>query len=202
MSSAEATEAGVEIHSGHAGEYRTESGRRLHGVANWSSTQPNPLTGTETLTEQVVERENMLRARKRVCANKGAPGIDNRNTDTLFEISPEHWQLIRGKLLDGTYVPSPVKRIEIPKPQGGMRPLGIPTVMDRMIQQAICQVLSPIFERTFSDNSYAFRPNRSAGQAIKAAKAFQHEGRGFVVDMDLKSFFDEVNHDILMGLLR
>jgi len=202
MISATAAEAGVETHSGHAGEYRTESGRVLCGAANWSSTQTNPLTGTEQLMEQVVDRENMLRARKRVCANKGAPGIDGRKTDTLFEISPEHWHLIRNKLLDGSYEPAPVKRIDIPKPQGGVRPLGIPVVMDRMIQQAICQILSPIFEKEFSEHSYAFRPGRSAKQAVEAAKCFQHQGFKTVVDMDLKSFFDEVNHDILMGLLR
>jgi len=152
--------------------------------------------------ELVVEADNMQRARQRVCANKGAPGIDGRTTASLKQLSPEHRHLIQRKLLDGTYEPDAVRRIEIPKPPGGTRPLGIPTVMDRLIQQAICQILSPLFEPEFSDHSYGFRPGRSAQQAVKAAQRYQQAGRRIVVDMDLKSFFDEVNHDILMGLLR
>jgi RNA-directed DNA polymerase len=152
--------------------------------------------------ELVVARDNMIRARQRVCANKGAPGIDGRTTEDLKTLSREHWSLIRSKLLSGTYRPDPVKRVEIPKPNGGTRLLGIPTVMDRLIQQAICQILTPVFDPLFSDHSYGFRPGRSARQAVLSAQRFQRDGRLFVVDMDLKAFFDEVNHDILMGLIR
>lgn len=152
--------------------------------------------------KRVVAHDNMQRARRRVCANKGAPGIDGRTTNDLKQLTREHWSLIRSKLLSGTYEPAPVKRVEIPKPNGGVRLLGIPTVMDRLIQQAICQILTPIFDPMFSDHSYGFRPGRSAQQAIRSAQRFQQEGRRFVVDMDLKAFFDEVNHDILMGLVR
>lgn len=202
MNSDAAAEAGVEIHTGHPRVSRTASGSVGRGAANWSSSQLHPLPGTDQLMELVVEAENLRRARQRVCANQGAPGIDGRTTDSLKQLSPEHWRLIRTKLLNGTYEPDPVRRIEIPKPQGGMRPLGIPTVMDRLIQQAICQILSPLFEPEFSDHSYGFRPGRSAQQAVKAAQRYQQAGRRIVVDMDLKSFFDEVNHDLLMGLLR
>ena len=153
MKSAGAAEAGGETHAGLPREYRTESGRVGTGAANCSSSQGNPLPATDSLMELVVARDNMIRARQRVCTHKGAPGIDGRTTDDLKTLSREHWSLIRSKLLSGTYRPDPVKRVEIPKPNGGTRLLGIPTVMDRLIQQAICQILTPVFDPSFSDHS-------------------------------------------------
>ena len=202
MKTERAAEATGETLMGRGKGYRTESERVCQGAAGCASIDRTLLPGTSTLMEQVVARENMTAACKQVCANRGAPGIDGRTTGDLKTLSREHWSLIRGKLLDGSYRPDPVKRVEIPKPGGGVRLLGIPTVMDRLIQQAICQILSPIFDPTFSEHSYGFRPGRSGKQAVLAAKSYQQEGRRFVVDMDLKAFFDEVNHDILMGLLR
>lgn len=150
--------------------------------------------------EAVVERENMVRALERVEANQGAPGVDEMPVESLRGHLKEHWPKIKGELLSGRYQPQPVRRVEIPKPGGkGMRPLGIPTVTDRLIQQAIHQVLSPIFEEGFSEHSYGFRPGRSAWQAVQAARQHAAEGRRWVVDMDLEKFFDRVNHDILMS---
>jgi RNA-directed DNA polymerase len=148
--------------------------------------------------EAVVGRENMRRALKRVQANKGAPGIDKMPVSELGGYLKEHWPRIREDLLMGHYRPAPVRRVKIPKPGGGMRELGIPTVVDRLIQQALSQVLGPIFEPGFSESSYGFRPGRSAQQAVLKARAYVAEGRRFVVDLDLEKFFDRVNHDILM----
>ncbi len=202
MSLAVDTEALAEMQAGLIREYRTESERVLSGVSNHSSFQANLLPVTTNLLEQVVARDNMFAAYERVCANKGAPGIDNRSVYDLKVYLQKHWVRIKAELLSGTYKPLPVLRVEIPKPDGGVRPLGIPTVVDRLIQQAVHQVLSPIFELEFSNHSYGFRPGRSAHQAVKAVQTYQQDGYKYVVDMDLKSFFDEVNHDILMGLLR
>ena len=150
--------------------------------------------------EAVVERENMVRALRRVEANKGAPGVDDRPVETLRGHLKEHWPRIKEELLSGRYQPQPVRRVEIPKPGGqGMRQLGIPTALDRLIQQATHQVMSPIFEEGFSEHSYGFRPGRSAWQAVQAARRHVAEGRRWVVDMDLEKFFDRVNHDILMS---
>lgn len=150
--------------------------------------------------EAVVERENMCRALERVEANQGAPGVDGMPVESLRGHLKEHWPTIKGELLSGRYQPQPVRRVEIPKPGGkGMRPLGIPTVTDRLIQQAVHQVLSPIFDGGFSEHSYGFRPGRSAWQAVQAARHHAAEGRRWVVDMDLEKFFDRVNHDILMS---
>jgi RNA-directed DNA polymerase len=153
------------------------------------------------LMDQVVNRENLIRALKRVRANKGSPGIDGMTVDDLTGYLREHWQTIRERLLRGDYSPQPVKEVMIPKPGGGTRRLGIPTVMDRFIQQAILQVLDPIFDPTFSIHSYGFRPHRRAHQAVTQAKRYVAEGYEWVVDMDLEKFFDRVNHDILMGRL-
>jgi RNA-directed DNA polymerase len=196
------TEVPVEMRGGHKGEYRTVSGKVSYGVSNQSSSEDKLLSKTKNLIDQVVEQSNMIAAYERVCANKGTPGIDNRSVHDLADYVNKYWPTIRKALLGGSYHPSPVLRVEIPKPQGGVRPLGIPTVMDRLIQQAVHQVLSPIFEQEFSESSYGFRPGRSAHQAVKMVQSYQREGFRFVVDMDLKSFFDEVNHDILMSLLR
>ncbi len=149
--------------------------------------------------EEAVRAENCAVALKAVKRNKGAAGIDRMPVSELENHLQAHWEKIRAKLLAGTYVPSPVRRVEIPKPSGGMRMLGIPTVMDRFIQQLLLQVLTPIFDPQFSQHSYGFRPGRSAQDAVQAARKYVQEGRGFVVDIDITKFFDAVNHDILMG---
>ncbi len=152
----------------------------------------------ETLMEQVVSRENATKAWLAVKRNGGAPGIDGMTTKQLGEHLRRHWESICAKLLAGTYVPSPVKRVEIPKPDGGKRMLGIPTVVDRWIQQMLLLVLQPVFEPLFHPSSYGFRPARSAHDAVRAAQALVQEGKDWVVDMDITKFFDRVNHDILM----
>jgi RNA-directed DNA polymerase len=142
----------------------------------------------------------MLRAYDRVRRNKGAPGVDGMTVEALKPYLKAHWPEIKQQLLDGHYCPQPVRKVEIPKPGGGVRMLGIPCVLDRLIQQALHQVLSPVFEPTFSAHSYGFRPGRSAAQAVQQARTYMEEGRRWVVDVDLEQFFDRVNHDILMSL--
>jgi group II intron reverse transcriptase/maturase len=153
------------------------------------------------LMEAVCERSNLIRAYERVVRNKGAAGVDDIGVSEFKAHLQQHWPSIKGHLMAGTYVPNAVRRVDIPKPQGGTRMLGIPTLTDRLIQQALHQILSPIFEPLFSDSSYGFRPGKSAHQAVKAAQRFISEGKRFVVDLDLSQFFDRVNHDILMGLV-
>lgn len=150
------------------------------------------------LLEKILARDNMLLAMKRVISNKGSHGVDGMKYDELRDFVIAHWHTIKLKLLKGTYNPSPVRRVEIPKPNGGIRLLGIPTVLDRMIQQAIAQVLTKIYEPTFSNNSYGFRPGKSQYQAIKQSLEYINQGNKWVVDMDLEKFFDKVNHDILI----
>lgn len=152
----------------------------------------------EELMEQVVSRDNATAAWLAVKRNGGAPGIDRMTTTQLRDHVRKHWETIRAKLLAGTYVPSPVRRVEIPKPNGGVRLLGIPTVVDRWIQQMLLQALQPIFDPTFSPHSYGFRPGRRAHDAVRAAQTYVQEGKDWVVDMDITKFFDHVNHDILM----
>jgi group II intron reverse transcriptase/maturase len=152
----------------------------------------------EELMETVVSRENATRAWKAVVSNRGAPGIDGMTTSELRDHVRQHWETIRSKLLGGTYVPSPVRRVEIPKDAGGTRLLGIPTVLDRWIQQMLLQALQPIFEPLFHAWSYGFRPGRSAHDALAAAQGYVRAGKDWVVDMDITKFFDRVNHDILM----
>ncbi|RZA26775.1 MAG: group II intron reverse transcriptase/maturase [Proteobacteria bacterium] len=147
----------------------------------------------------VIERENMQKATRKVISNGGAAGIDRMSTDQIQSYLVKEWPRIKRELVEERYKPQPALRVEIPKPNGGIRKLGIPTVLDRVIQQAILQVLSPIFEPTFSDSSYGFRPERSAHQAICKAQDFVREGYRYVVDVDLEQFFDRVNHDILMA---
>ena len=159
------------------------------------------LFDTSRLIEDVIERENMLQAMYKVIRNKGSHGIDGMKTDELREHIKRTWSTIKSKLLEGKYNPSPVRRVEIPKPDGGIRLLGIPTVQDRMIQQAIAQVLNRIYEPTFSESSFGFRTNRGAKNAIKQSEIYINQGYKWVVDMDLEKFFDKVNHDILMGKL-
>jgi len=154
-----------------------------------------------SLMERVVERGNLLQALKRVQHNKGSPGVDGRTVEALPDYLREHWSTLREQLLAGRYQPSAVKRVEIPKPGGGVRLLGIPTVLDRFIQQAVLQVLQPAIDPTFSESSYGFRPGRRAHDAVCQAQRFVQSGRRWVVDVDLEKFFDRVNHDVLMGLL-
>ena len=158
--------------------------------------------GVVGLMKEIVSRGNMMSAYSRVLSNKGAAGIDGMPVSALKVYLQEHWPRIREELLAGTYAPQPVRKVEIPKPGGGLRMLGIPTVLDRLIQQAVHQVLNRLFDPGFSDHSYGFRPGRSAHQAIKAAQQYVAAGRRWVVDMDLEKFFDRVNHDILMSLVK
>ena len=151
------------------------------------------------LMSAVLERSNMMRAYERVLRNKGAPGVDGMMVGDLKAYLKCNWPEIREQLREGRYRPSPVRRVEIPKPGGGQRMLGIPTVLDRLIQQALHQILSPLFEEGFSNHSYGFRPGRSATQAVQQARSYIEEGRRWVVDTDLEKFFDRVNHDILMS---
>ena len=154
---------------------------------------------TERMMEEIFEKENCREALRRVKANKGSPGIDGMTVEVLPEYLVQHWPEIRAQLLSGTYRPQPVRRVEIPKPDGGMRKLGVPTVLDRMIQQAVLQVLQRRWDVGFSDHSYGFRPGRSPHQAVARAQQYIIEGCGWVVDLDLEKFFDRVNHDRLMA---
>ena len=158
-------------------------------------------SGSDQLMEQVVARGNVRAALARVRENRGSPGVDGMTVEELPQHLMEHWQEVREQLLVGTYQPKPVLRQEIPKRDGGMRELGIPCVLDRLIQQAILQVLQARFDPSFSEHSYGFRPGRSAHDAVKAAQRYVQEGRRWVVDVDLERFFDRVNHDVLMGRL-
>jgi len=153
----------------------------------------------ENLMEEVVNEENLGRALEAVKRNRGSAGIDHMRTTEIESHFQKHWAGIRAKLLAGSYVPSPVKRVEIPKPNGGKRMLGIPTVQDRVIQQMMLQVLTAIFDPKFSEHSYGFRPGRSAQDAVRAAQRYAQGGKSWVVDLDITKFFDHVNHDILMG---
>lgn len=157
--------------------------------------------GASDLMAEVVSRQNLRAALKRVRKNKGSPGIDGMTVDELPGHLREHWPGLREQLLAGAYQPSPVKRQQIPKSGGGVRELGIPTVLDRFIQQAVLQVLQPLFDPSFSPHSYGFRPKRGAHQAVRAAREYVQQGRQVVVDVDLAKFFDRVNHDILMERL-
>lgn len=153
------------------------------------------------LMERMLSRENLLLALKRVEKNKGSHGVDNMSVKDLRRHILETWDTLKTSLMEGTYQPSPVRRVEIPKPNGGVRLLGIPTVTDRFIQQAITQILTPIFDPTFSTQSYGFRPNKRGHDGVRQAKKYIEEGYRWVVDMDLEKFFDKVNHDRLMRTL-
>jgi len=175
-----------------AGREGTEPFRATNGPENPAS--------TNRLMEEVCERENRREALRRVKANKGSPGVDGMTVDGIADYLKQQWPAIREQLLNGTYEPQPVRRVEIRKPDGGgMRKLGIPTVLDRVIQQAVMQVLQRRWDRTFSNYSYGFRPERSAHQAVVQAQQYIAEGHGWCVDLDLEKFFDRVNHDKLMG---
>src|SRR6201987_2502011 len=165
------------------------------GSAAAGRTKPEALR----LMEAAVERSNMLCAYERVVKNEGAPGVDGLTVSEFKPWLQTHWPKIRQAMLVGEYMPAAVRKVEIPKPQGGMRILGIPTVLDRPIQQALHQVLQPLFEPQFSESSYGFRPGRNAHQAVEAARSYVAEGKRWVGDLDLEKFFDRVNHDILMS---
>jgi RNA-directed DNA polymerase len=154
---------------------------------------------TAKLMEEVLRRENLIEAHKRVKRNKGAPGVDGMTVDELMPYCRKHWKEIRGQLLGETYMPRPIRPKETPKPNGGIRMLGIPVVLDRLIMQALLQVLTPIFDPTFSENSHGFRPGRSTHDAVRRAREYVNEGYDWVVDLDLEKFFDRVNHDVLMS---
>src|SRR5438128_3466392 len=156
---------------------------------------------TEPLMEEVVERENCKQALARVKANQGSPGVDGMTVHELPEFLKQHWPAIREQLRSGTYEPQPVRRVEIPKPDGGVRKLGIPTVLDRCIQQAVLEVLQRRWDPTFSEHSHGFRPKRSAHQAVAKAQQYIAAGNRWVVDLDLEKFFDRVNHDKLMAAI-
>jgi RNA-directed DNA polymerase len=182
-------------------EYRGEAPNGLsEGTETFTAKRgtESPAIG-EPLMEEVCERENCKRALARIKANKGSAGVDGMTVRELPEFLKQHWPAIREQLLNGTYKPQPVKRVEIPKPDGGIRKLGIPTVLDRLIQQAVMQVLQGRWDRTFSEHSYGFRPGRSAHQAVEQAQKYIAEGYRWVVDLDLEKFFDRVNHDKLMA---
>jgi RNA-directed DNA polymerase len=180
-----------------AGEAR-EAGREESESLSTANAPQSPAS-TNRLMEEVCERENLKEALRRVKANKGSGGIDGMTVGGIADYLKQHWPAIREQLLNGTYEPKPVRRVEIDKPDGGVRKLGIPTVLDRLIQQAVMQVLQRQWDRTFSDHSYGFRPGRSAHQAVAQAQKYIAEGHGWCVDFDLEKFFDRVNHDKLMG---
>src|SRR5882724_2767881 len=181
-------------------------GRGETPVSGYQGTEPfvaKPTTerpaSAKQLMEEVCDRENLGKAWKRVRQNKGSPGVDGMTIEDAKGYLRERWPSIRSQLLAGTYQPQPVKRVEIPKPGGGVRKLGVPCVVDRLIQQALLQVLQKRWDRTFSEHSYGFRPGRSAHQAVAQAQRYIAAGYNVVVDLDLEKFFDRVNHDSLMA---
>ena len=186
------------LDSGGRGEAPRAADRGAEPMAaNPESESPS---ASDRLMEEVCERENLKQALKRVRANKGAPGVDGMTVQALPTYLREHWPTIRSMLLEGTYKPQPVRRVEIPKPDGGgVRKLGIPCALDRFVQQAVLQVLQQRWDPTFSDSSYGFRPGRSAHQAVAKAQSYIQSGHRWIVDLDLEKFFDRVSHDILMS---
>jgi RNA-directed DNA polymerase len=184
---------------GATGEARSAPSRETEACAARSDVESRAAAGPSM--EVIVERSNLKKALAQVRANKGAPGIDGMTVEALVPYLKEHWPTIRAQLLDGSYKPQLVRRVEIPKASGGTRSLGIPTVLDRFIEQAVMQVLQADWDRTFSESSFGFRPKHSAHQAVAKAQAYIASGHNVVVDFDLEKFFDRVNHDILMGLV-
>ncbi len=182
-------------------ESRGEAPRAKRSGQATSAATETGSPGTDALMERVLSRPNMQRALKRVKGNKGSPGVDGMAVDELPEWLREHWPRVREELLAGTYQPSAVRRAVIPKPGGGERMLGIPTVLDRLLQQALLQTLQPDFDATFSEHSHGFRPGRGAHGAMREVCTYVQAGKRWVVDVDLKKFFDRVNHDVLMGRL-
>src|SRR6266545_1428248 len=177
------------------------SGEAGHGAETIATTRTRTKAESSGLMAAVVERGNLRLAYQRVVENKGAAGVDGLGIAAFKGHRQRHWPTIKARILTGEYMPQAVRRVDIPKPQGGVRTLGIPTLTDRLIQQALHQVLSPIFEVDFSDSSYGFRPGRNAHQAVKATQQYVAQGRRVVVDVDVEKFFDRVNHDLLMEKL-
>ena len=182
----------------------TEGGERISpspGLGAEVGTAADGQTKAEgpRLMGAVVERNNLWQAYERVLRNKGAAGVDGLTVSEFKAWLQQHWPSVKAALLAGDYMPPAIRKVEIPKPNGGVRTLGIPTVLDRLIQQAVLQVLQPEFEPEFSEHSYGFRPGRNAWQAVQRAQSYIREGRRWVVDLDLEKFFDRVNHDILMS---
>jgi RNA-directed DNA polymerase len=188
------------VESGGPAEVSEPAARELaRGVEVETATVGRTKSEDCATMERVVERANVWLAYQRVVGNKGAAGVDGVTVAEFKDWLAVHWPSVKKALLEGRYLPRPVRRVDIPKPSGGVRTLGIPTLVDRLIQQALHQVLSPVFEPTFSEWSYGFRPGRSAGQAVKQAQAYIGDGKRWVVDLDLEKFFDRVNHDVLMS---
>jgi len=193
------TQQALDLGRGATGEARSAPSQETEARAARTSLERPAVAGPSM--EAVVERENLRKALAQVKRNKGAAGVDGMSVDELPGYLKEHWPTIRVQLLEGTYKPHPVRRVKIPKASGGKRPLGIPTALDRFIQQAVMQVLQADWDGTFSEASFGFRPGRSAHQAVEQAQSYIASGHTVVVDIDLEQFFDRVNHDILMGLV-
>ena len=191
---------GLAFGEGAKGEARSARAGGIEADAA-SAADQSPAAFAGPCMEAIVERDNLRKALAQVQRNKGAAGIDGMSVEALSAHLNDHWPTIRARLLDGSYAPQPVRRVEIPKPSGGVRALGVPTVLDRFIQQAALQVLQAHWDGTFGASSYGFRPGRSAHQAVSAAQALIASGRRVVADLDIEKFFDRVNHDILMGLV-
>src|SRR5712675_630072 len=187
----------LDFSSAPTGEARQAGGEDIESLS--VTNEPERPADTRRIMEEVCERKNLKEALRQVRSNKGSAGVDGMTVDKLGDYLKQHWPAIREQLLNGTYEPKPVRRVEIAKPDGGVRKLGIQTVLDRFIQQAVMQVLQRRWDRTFSDYSYGFRPGRSAQQAVAQAQQYIAEGYGWCVDLDLEKFFDRVNHDKLMG---
>jgi group II intron reverse transcriptase/maturase len=193
--------------TGCLGEGRMESERpqEARSIETRKTTDRDSVGGRKTgrsILDQALELENLWTAHERVIRNGGAAGVDGMTVEELQPYLIAHYQELGESIRGGWYKPAPVRRVEIPKPDGGKRLLGVPTVIDRMVQQALVQVLQPVFEQTFSDSSFGFRPKRSAQQAMKRAKGYYEEGYTYVVDLDLEKFFDTVNHDLLIKMVR
>jgi RNA-directed DNA polymerase len=187
----------LDFSSAPTGEARQAGGEDIESLS--VTNEPERSADTRRIMEEVCERKNLKEAVRQVRSNKGSAGVDGMTVDKLGDYLKQHWPVIREQLLNGIYEPKPVRRVEIPKPDGGVRKLGIPTVLDRFIQQAVMQVLQRRWDRTFSQHSYGFRPGRSAHQAVAQAQQYIAGGHGWCIDFDLEKFFDRVNHDKLMS---
>jgi RNA-directed DNA polymerase len=199
MISRRTAEAEVPARAAESRSAERNSGTAPLGAEVGTATSGRTKSENHELMERVVERSNLRLAYQRVVENKGAPGVDGMPVSELKDWLAVHWPSVKKALLEGSYLPQPVRRVEIPKPTGGVRALGVPTVVDRLIQQALHQALQPLFEPSFSQHSYGFRPGRGAHQAVRRAQAYIRAGKRWVVDLDLEKFFDRVNHDVLMA---